>query len=322
MNEYLPGGDLYSLLQNVGCFDEHTAKIYSLQILHALKYIHENGIIHRDLKPDNVLVGQDGRLKLIDFGLSHFGYSDRQVHKSNSEVVGTPDYIAPEIILNNSHSFTADYWSFGVLIYEFLVGTPPFHGKTVKKTFRNILTGKIDFGEFEECGLSQESVDIIKRLLVLNPNERLGANSVEEIMNHPWFDGVNLENEEPPFRPELQNEGDLCYFKQRYAFSAADDSDILLDMTDNSSNGELVDFPAMSVDKIIQQNKEIAKNVQHKKNISNKEIHSLLERQFRDDQKSEFINMPRKQNTCYRRSIEKGESIMDIIEKWMQNIEP
>ncbi|KAH0788248.1 AGC family protein kinase [Histomonas meleagridis] len=335
VNEYLPGGDLYSLLQKVGSFDEETAKIYSLQILHALKYLHENGIIHRDLKPDNVLVAQDGKLKLIDFGLSHLGYSDRQNY-NDTEVVGTPDYIAPEIILNKPHSYTVDYWSFGVMLYEFLLGAPPFHGKTEEKTFKNILTGEINFDEADD--LSPESIDLIKKLLVPNPEKRLGAKGVDEILNHPWYHGIDLKKVEPPFKPVLSSLDDLSYFEQRYTFQNSDDQDILLDMKDDTTNAELKDFPSVSVDKIVEQNEEVAKNVQHKKNISDKEIHNLLEKQFRDDQQTglgqfveavpfilkkvlrnsaSFGKISRNANSFHRKSIRKSESILNSLMQWM-----
>lgn len=317
--EYLPGGDLYSLLQGVGSFDETTARIYTLEILQALLYLRQNGIVHRDLKPDNLLISSTGHIRLADFGLSHLGLIDRQnsanteqkqqnrepsgsllsteptknentgeinsshqrkpqiatssrteidINSNNNtitfynqspssftlscddgnsicanDVVGTPDYIAPEILMSNPHSFAADYWSLGCILFEFLVGIPPFHASTENETFKNILTGKMhpfeDRNEEEEndeediIEISNEAKDLILKLLEPDPSKRLGANSLDEIKNHPWFDefrGQDVDKIEPPFKPQLKGIDDTGYFKQRYSFKGRDDEDIIEDI--------------------------------------------------------------------------------------------
>ena len=274
--EYLPGGDLYSLLQNVGCLDEESTKIYAIQIILALRYLHQSGIIHRDLKPDNILIGADGKLKLTDFGLSHLGVVDRQSTTGNQSVsvqdpslnvaaslVGTPDYIAPEIILNLPHTFTADYWSLGVIIYELLNGEPPFHGETETETHTNILKGKIDFTDME---ISDEAIDFIKSLLKINPKERLGANKFEDILNHPWIKGINIEEEEPPFMPKLVSAQDTGYFEQRYTFNKDDDDDILIDIKESSDficDEGMRSFSSIAVNQLGQTNEEVVKKYEH-----------------------------------------------------------
>ena len=235
--EYLPGGDLYSLLQNIGSFDEDTAKLYTFEIVLALKYLHSNGIIHRDLKPDNILISKEGKIKLTDFGLSHLGLIDRRnneepVEAEETKIIGTPDYIAPEILLEKKHTYTCDYWSLGCMVYEFLIGIPPFHAETEEETFKNILRGHIDLSS--DVGIedfSDEAIDFIKALLVTDPTKRLGANGIDEIMNHPWFKGVDPDKDSPPFIPELNSKYDTDYFKQRYQFKD-DDSDIIEDIND------------------------------------------------------------------------------------------
>ena len=274
--EYLPGGDLYSLLQNVGCLDEESAKIYAIQIILALRYLHMSGIIHRDLKPDNILIAADGKLKLTDFGLSHIGVVDRQSTTGNQTVsvqdpslnvaaslVGTPDYIAPEIILNLPHTFTADYWSLGVIIYELLAGEPPFHGETETQTHTNILKGKIDFTDMD---ISDEAIDFIKSLLKINPKERLGANNFEDILNHPWIKDINIEEEEPPFMPKLVSAEDTGYFEQRYTFNKEDDDDILNDIkesTDFVCDEGIRSFSSMAVNQLGQTNEEVVKKYEY-----------------------------------------------------------
>ena len=117
--EYLPGGDLYSVLQANGSIDEESALVYTVQIVLALQFLRENQIIHRDLKPDNIVVDSEGHLKLIDFGLSYYGMVDRSLALNSGSAlltvtdscVGTPDYTSPEIILSQPHTFTADYFS-------------------------------------------------------------------------------------------------------------------------------------------------------------------------------------------------------------------
>lgn len=290
--EYLPGGDLYSLLQGVGSFDERTAKIYTLEILQALIYLRKNGIVHRDLKPDNVLISSSGKIRLADFGLSHLGLVDRQTSSTQNDennppkssentnqqqrshrqtltktkvdvnsnsntitiinnddhssagivtnIIGTPDYIAPEILMNNPHNYTADYWSLGCMLFEFLIGIPPFHAATENETFKNILTGKmLSFEdpdvdpEEETIEISSEVKDLISKLLEPNPRKRLGFNSIDEILHHPWFsefESVDIDTIDPPFKPQLKAADDTEYFMQRYAFTGKNDEDILEDI--------------------------------------------------------------------------------------------
>ena len=275
--EYIPGGDLYSLLDSLGSLDEETAKIYTMEILDALKYLRSNGIIHRDIKPDNILVTAKGYLKLTDFGLSHLGAFDRQVLlsdpnlASSSSFVGTPDYTAPEIIINKPHTFTADYWSLGVMLYEFLMGSPPFHADTEKETHTNILRCKVDYNALADEGFSHDVIDLLKKLLVVDPNERLGYRSIDDIINHPWFKGVDTRN--PPFIPELKASSDTEYFSQRYTFKDEDDSDILEDIAEvnpnikNEIKGEISKFQAVAVNQLRAKNSKVAEFIRRKSMI-------------------------------------------------------
>ncbi|TYJ17428.1 hypothetical protein E1A91_A09G051800v1 [Gossypium mustelinum] len=155
--EYLNGGDLYSLLRNLGCLDEDMGRVYIAEVVLALEYLHSLNVIHRDLKPDNLLIGQDGHIKLTDFGLSKVGLinstddlsgpsfgssglmeddehkeqiSPKRERRQKHSVVGTPDYLAPEILLGMGHGATADWWSVGIILFELLVGLPPFNAET------------------------------------------------------------------------------------------------------------------------------------------------------------------------------------------------
>ena len=262
--EYIPGGDLFSLLQKFGSFDEESAKVYTFQIVMALKYLYENGIIHRDLKPDNILVTKDGFLKLADFGLSYIGVktrnkeskdlpvntssvvippppsSPKSVSKSSSmsdifdtagipppppvyslesvvqskSIVGTPDYISPEIVLGLPHSFTTDYWSLGVIVYEMLTGIPPFHEDTEKMTCERVVKGVYEPIE----DVSPEATDFVSRLLQTDPKNRLGAHGPDEILQHPWLKNVT---EDSLYAPWVPDESDLMQmadnFEERYS---------------------------------------------------------------------------------------------------------
>ena len=270
--EFLPGGDLYSLLQKFGSLDEDTTKYYMFQVLMALKYLHSNGIIHRDLKPDNILVSASGSVKLTDFGLSHLGVSDRQMNQGVKEsglvrsqsFVGTPDYIAPEIIMNLSHTVSCDYWSLGIIIYECLTGVPPFHAETEEATHRNILSGKFTFDPDDE--ISSEGMDIIRQLLTKNQDERLGARNIDDIFNHPWFKGYDITDQKPPFIPELKDEVDTDYFEERYQFVQHDETDILDDIKIQSEmkllqytkDTNIRDFESVSIDSLAKATREAA----------------------------------------------------------------
>lgn len=130
--EFLNGGELFFHLKNAGKFSEQRAKFYCAEILLALDYLHQRDIIYRDLKPENVLLDRDGHIKITDFGLSKEGLEEGQ--KTNS-FVGTPEYLAPEIILNKGHNKSVDYWTLGTLLYEMLVGNPPFYHRDRNKLY-------------------------------------------------------------------------------------------------------------------------------------------------------------------------------------------
>jgi serine/threonine protein kinase len=230
--EYLPGGDLFSLLKNLGSLREDPTRIYVFQIAHALAYLHSLHIIHRDLKPDNVLITSEGSLKLTDFGLSYNGLlgrnsggaADEGVAEARS-LVGTPDYISPEIILRKTHTYTADWWSLGVILYELLAGEAPFHSNCESEIYRKILKGVWQVPPTEEP-LSHECLECLRGLLMCDPARRLGAGGAHEVLEHPWFAGLDAERLRPPFVPELADVEDTTYFHSRYSSSDAGDADI------------------------------------------------------------------------------------------------
>ncbi|XP_057952736.1 probable serine/threonine protein kinase IRE isoform X2 [Malania oleifera] len=188
--EYLNGGDLYSLLRNLGCLGEDMTRVYVAELVLALEYLHSLNVIHRDLKPDNLLIGPDGHIKLTDFGLSKVGLinstddlsgpsfsstafigqepntvvqqSLKREQRQKHAVAGTPDYLAPEILLGMGHGATADWWSVGVILFELLVGIPPFNAEHPLQIFDNIMNRDIPWPKIPE-EMSNEAYDLINK---------------------------------------------------------------------------------------------------------------------------------------------------------------
>ncbi|XP_067908595.1 cGMP-dependent protein kinase 1 isoform X4 [Heterodontus francisci] len=191
------GGELWTILRdrykedNIkrGSFDDATTRFYTACVVEAFAYLHSKGIIYRDLKPENLILDHRGYAKLVDFGFAKkIGFG-----KKTWTFCGTPEYVAPEIILNKGHDISADYWSLGILMYELLTGSPPFSGPDPMKTYNIILRG-IDMIEFPKK-ITKNAANLIKKLCRDNPSERLGnlKNGVKDIQKHKWFEGFNWE---------------------------------------------------------------------------------------------------------------------------------
>ncbi|KAH3764904.1 AGC family serine/Threonine kinase family protein [Pelomyxa schiedti] len=233
--EYYPGGDLFSLLQEFNHFDEDMARMYIAEIVLSLKYLHKEGIIHRDLKPDNVLIDNNGHIKLTDFGLSQNGLQKKQSLKlalgcmqlveAEPSAPGTPDYLAPEVLLGMKHGPEVDFWALGVILYEFLTGIPPFSGESVKEVFENILTKR---PKYDGVNISPIARNLIDRLLCVKPQERLGAKGIHEIKQHPFFEGIDWRTlllQKPPFVPSesLTEDADTTFFTARQQYYALEE---------------------------------------------------------------------------------------------------
>ncbi len=138
--EYCPGGDLGKVLKKVRNFTEEIARIYICEVLLALEYLHSKNVMYRDLKPDNIMVDQYGHIKLVDFGLSKLDVDESYSSKS---FLGTHAYLAPEILQNRNYGKSVDWYNLGVLLYEFMVGVPPYYSDELEKLYENILSGPI-----------------------------------------------------------------------------------------------------------------------------------------------------------------------------------
>lgn len=208
------GGDMrYQLQKYPKGFSENRTQFYIAQIILALNYLHQKSIIHRDIKPENLLMDSEGYIKLSDFGLSR-----RLSSGICNEVAGTPSYMAPEVFQNpdHYHTYSSDWWSLGVIMYEFLTGRRPFHAETIP-----ILKPETDqkyyylmkHPEESKLKLDQVSTDckmFCQELLIVNPQFRLGKNGIEEIKRHRWFNNFDwdavMERRylHVPFRPRTE----------------------------------------------------------------------------------------------------------------------
>ncbi|GMH43342.1 hypothetical protein BSKO_11264 [Bryopsis sp. KO-2023] len=184
LQEWVPGGELLHQLELEPRFKEAKARFYAANILLSLEFLHSKGIVYRDLKPENLLVDSTGYLKLTDFGLATILGKGR-THR----VCGTPCYMAPEVIEEGEMTKAADYWSLGVLIYEMLIGQPPFTSQNddYEEVFELACSGQFHVPGF----VSKEATDIIRGLLQVDPRQRLGSRGALRIKNHSWFGGIN-----------------------------------------------------------------------------------------------------------------------------------
>jgi cGMP-dependent protein kinase len=209
------GGELWTILRDRGNFDDPTTRFYTSCVVEAFDYLHSRGIIYRDLKPENLLLDAEGYVKLVDFGFA----KKLQVGRKTWTFCGTPEYVAPEVILNKGHDISADYWSLGVLMFELLTGTPPFTGTDPMKTYNIILKG-IDAIEFPR-NITPRAKELIKKLCRDNSAERLGyqKGGIRDIQKHKWFDGFNWEGLrqrtlQPPIMPSIGSSLDTSNFDE------------------------------------------------------------------------------------------------------------
>ncbi|XP_034251530.1 microtubule-associated serine/threonine-protein kinase 3 isoform X2 [Thrips palmi] len=241
--EYVEGGDCAALLKSIGPLPSDMARFYFAETVLAVEYLHSYGIVHRDLKPDNLLITALGHIKLTDFGLSKMGlmslttnlyegYLDRETRQfSDKQVTGTPEYIAPEVILRQGYGKPVDWWSMGIILYEFLIGCVPFFGETPEELFAHTVNDDIEWPDEKDWPVQLESKDLITQLLQHNPLIRLGTGGAQEVKDHPYFCGLDwtsLLRQKAEFVPQLDNEDDTSYFDtrmDRYKHDMGDDTD-------------------------------------------------------------------------------------------------
>ena len=235
VTEFLQGGELFFHIKRKKCFKESPAKFYMAQIFLAIDYLHKAGYIYRDLKPENILIDKEGNIKLTDFGLSKMIPNEENNINSNT-ICGTLEYMAPEIIKGKNYDKSADWYSFGIVLYQMICGDVPFKLKS-----RNIdeISYETDIKYPEK--ISNEAKDIISKLLEIEPEKRLGYKSSDEIKNSAFFNEVDFDlvykkEYNPPFRPKLNGELDLKYFNIYFTENNEFYSE---DLSDNNNNFEI-----------------------------------------------------------------------------------
>ncbi|KAF3816248.1 hypothetical protein GH733_014421 [Mirounga leonina] len=217
--EFLPGGDMMTLLMKKDTLTEEETQFYISETVLAIDAIHQLGFIHRDIKPDNLLLDAKGHVKLSDFGLCtglkkahrtefyrNLTHNPPTFQNMNSKrkaetwkknrrqlaysTVGTPDYIAPEVFMQTGYNKLCDWWSLGVIMYEMLIGYPPFCSETPQETYRKVMNWKETLVFPPEVPISEKAKDLILRFCIDSEN-RIGNSGVEEIKGHPFFEGVD-----------------------------------------------------------------------------------------------------------------------------------
>lgn len=209
--EYAIGGELFTYLRRAGRFPLGTTKFYAAEIVCALEYMHGLNIVYRDLKPENLLLDARGHIKIADFGFAKVIPDNR-----TWTLCGTPEYLAPEIILGRGHGRPVDWWALGILIYEMMAGFPPFYDETPFLIYEKILAGKLEFPPHFDGALC----DLLTKLLTAEPQKRLGCGALGayDVKSHDWFIGVDWEalakkQIQAPFTPAVGHSGDTSNFE-------------------------------------------------------------------------------------------------------------
>ena len=211
MLEYVPGGELFTYLRTSQQLNVSEARFFAAQVLLMFEYLHSKNIIYRDLKPENLLLDLNGYLKLTDFGFA------KCVDGRTYTFCGTPEYLAPEILMQKGHGKAVDYWCLGILIYEMMVGIDPFCDDDPMAVYQNILRGKIKFpSEFDS-----DAKSLVKHLLVADLGKRYGnlKGGAQDIKDHRWFHGFDFDSllkktMRAKHVPKVKNEADTSNFSE------------------------------------------------------------------------------------------------------------
>jgi len=208
--EALCGGELCEVLYNETRFSEEWSVFYSASVLSAFAHMHERKVAYRDLKPENLVLDDAGYVKIVDFGLAKVIGSGDSVGQTYT-FCGTPDYLAPEVILNEGYDWAVDYWGLGVLVYEMTAGEAPFYAESPMDTYQKVLSGHVDI----PVDFSRECAALIRKLLNTCQSKRLGrtVGGAATVMCHPWYAGLDWDalmdcRMKVPYVPEARDPDD------------------------------------------------------------------------------------------------------------------
>lgn len=209
--EYVQGGELFTYLRTVQSLKNEDSVFYAGQVVLMFEYLHSKNVVYRDLKPENLLIDSQGYLKLTDFGFA------KVIEGRTYTLCGTPEYLAPEILLQKGHGKPVDWWCLGILIYEMLVGIDPFSDEEPMAVYQNILKGKIKF----PSNFDKDAKSLVKHLLVADLGKRYGnlKGGVNDIKEHRWFNEFDwkklvAKSLKPPFLPKVKSDGDTSNYSQ------------------------------------------------------------------------------------------------------------
>ncbi|KAK7192209.1 hypothetical protein DPSP01_010212 [Paraphaeosphaeria sporulosa] len=211
--DYCPGGEVFSYLRRARRFNEPTSQFYAAEIVLILEFLHEReGVAYRDLKPENILIDAEGHLKLVDFG-----FAKKVENRETYTLCGTPEYLAPEVIRNTGHGTAVDWWAFGILVYEFLVGQPPFWDQNPMKIYEQIVEGRVRF----PSAMSADARDLISGLCTVDTSKRLGniSGGASTVKSHAWFKDIDWDalyhrKVQGPIVPHLRGPADTRNFDE------------------------------------------------------------------------------------------------------------
>ncbi|XP_076667956.1 cAMP-dependent protein kinase catalytic subunit alpha [Andrena cerasifolii] len=206
---YINGGEMFTHLRRMGKFDESLARFYAAQVVLALEYLHHCRLVYRDLKPENILIQNTGYIRVTDFGFC------KMINSRTWTLCGTPEYLAPEVILSKGYGQSVDWWSFGVLIYEMNAGYPPFYSRDPMRIYEKIVAGRYRFAPH----FGEELRDILKNILQVDLSRRFGnlKGGTLDIKDHKWFqttDWMQIYHQtiQPSFIPDCPSVEDTGNF--------------------------------------------------------------------------------------------------------------
>ncbi|XP_018328583.1 cAMP-dependent protein kinase catalytic subunit-like [Agrilus planipennis] len=207
---FINGGEMFTHLRTLKKFDEQLAKFYAAQVILAFEYIHYLGVVYRDLKPENIMMDKEGYIKITDYG-----FCKKIDEQRTYTLCGTPEYLAPEIIMSQGYNKSVDWWSLGILIFEMNAGYPPFYGRDPMKIYEKIVSGKYHC----PSTFSRPLKELIGNILQVDRSKRWGIlkNGAKDVKSHEWFRGLDWDavfqrKVKPSYKPRLKGDDDTSNF--------------------------------------------------------------------------------------------------------------